>query len=335
MATKVAINGFGRIGRLVARAILERDDHDLDLVAINDLAEPKDNALLFAFDSTHGRFPGTVTSDGDSMQVNGKDIAVTKERDPGKLPHKAMGVELVLECTGFFQSDEASRPHLAAGARRVLISAPASGVSATIVYGVNHDTLTAEDVIVSNASCTTNCLAPVAKVLHDAVGIERGFMTTIHSYTNDQRMLDQIHSDLRRARGGAQNMIPTTTGAARAVGLVLPELKGKLDGSSVRVPTPNVSLIDLVFTPSRDTTKDELNAALKAASDGRMKGVLDYTDQPLVSSDFNHYPASSTVDSLETAVLEGKLARVVSWYDNEWGFSNRMIDTAGAMAKFL
>jgi glyceraldehyde 3-phosphate dehydrogenase len=335
MATKVAINGFGRIGRLVARAILERDDHDLDLVAINDLAEPKDNALLFAFDSTHGRFPGTVTSDGDSMQVNGKDIAVTKERDPGKLPHKGMGVELVLECTGFFQSDEASRPHLAAGARRVLISAPASGVSATIVYGVNHDTLTAEDVIVSNASCTTNCLAPVAKVLHDAVGIERGFMTTIHSYTNDQRMLDQIHSDLRRARGGAQNMIPTTTGAARAVGLVLPELKGKLDGSSVRVPTPNVSLIDLVFTPSRDTTKDELNAALKAAAEGRMKGVLDYTDQPLVSSDFNHYPASSTVDSLETAVLEGKLARVVSWYDNEWGFSNRMIDTAGAMAKFL
>jgi glyceraldehyde 3-phosphate dehydrogenase len=335
MATKVAINGFGRIGRLVARAILERDDHDLDLVAINDLAEPKDNALLFAFDSTHGRFPGTVTSDGDSMQVNGKDIAVTKERDPGKLPHKAMVVDLVLECTGFFQSDEASRPHLGAGARRVLISAPASGVSATIVYGVNHDTLTAEDVIVSNASCTTNCLAPVAKVLHDAVGIERGFMTTIHSYTNDQRMLDQIHSDLRRARGGAQNMIPTTTGAARAVGLVLPELKGKLDGSSVRVPTPNVSLIDLVFTPSRDTTKDELNAALKAAAEGRMKGVLDYTDQPLVSSDFNHYPASSTVDSLETAVLEGKLARVVSWYDNEWGFSNRMIDTAGAMAKFL
>jgi glyceraldehyde 3-phosphate dehydrogenase len=335
MATKVAINGFGRIGRLVARAILERDDHDLDLVAINDLAEPKDNALLFAFDSTHGRFPGTVTSDGDSMQVNGKDIAVTKERDPGKLPHKAMGVDLVLECTGFFQSDEASRPHLAAGARRVLISAPASGVSATIVYGVNHETLTAEDVIVSNASCTTNCLAPVAKVLHDAVGIERGFMTTIHSYTNDQRMLDQIHSDLRRARGGAQNMIPTTTGAARAVGLVLPELKGKLDGSSVRVPTPNVSLIDLVFTPSRDTTKDELNAALKAAAEGRMKGVLDYTDQPLVSSDFNHYPASSTVDSIETAVLEGKLARVVSWYDNEWGFSNRMIDTAGAMAKFL
>jgi glyceraldehyde 3-phosphate dehydrogenase len=335
MATKVAINGFGRIGRLVARAILERDDHDLELVAINDLAEPKDNALLFAFDSTHGRFPGTVTSDGDSMQVNGKDIAVTKERDPAKLPHKAMGIDLVLECTGFFQSHDAAKPHLDAGAKRVLISAPATGVSATIVYGVNHDVLTADDIIVSNASCTTNCLAPVAKVLNDAVGIERGFMTTIHSYTNDQRMLDQIHKDLRRARAGAMNMIPTTTGAARAVGLVLPELKGKLDGSSVRVPTPNVSMVDLVFVPGRDTTVEEINAALKAAAEGKMKGVLDFTDQPLVSSDFNHYPASSTVDSLETAVLESKLARVVSWYDNEWGFSNRMIDTAGVMAGLL
>ena len=335
MATKVAINGFGRIGRLVARAILERDDHDLELVAINDLADAKDNALLFAFDSTHGRFPGTVTSDGDSMQVNGKDIAVTKERDPGKLPHKAMGVDMVLECTGFFQSHDAAKPHLDAGAKRVLISAPATGVSATVVYGVNHDVLTADDVIVSNASCTTNCLAPVAKVLNDTVGIERGFMTTIHSYTNDQRMLDQIHKDLRRARAGAMNMIPTTTGAARAVGLVLPELKGKLDGSSVRVPTPNVSMVDLVFTPGRDTSVEEINTALKAAAEGAMKGVLDYTDQPLVSSDFNHYPASSTVDSLETAVLEGKLARVVSWYDNEWGFSNRMIDTAGVMAGLL
>ena len=335
MATKVAINGFGRIGRLVARALLERSDHDLELVSINDLADTKSNALLFGFDSTHGRFPGTVGTDGNDLVVNGRHIKVTAEKDPGKLPHAANGVELVLECTGFFQSDEASRPHLAAGAKRVLISAPASGVSKTIVFGVNQDTLTADDVIVSNASCTTNCLAPVAKVLHEAVGIERGFMTTIHSYTNDQRMLDQIHSDLRRARGGAQNMIPTTTGAARAVGLVLPELKGKLDGSSVRVPTPNVSMIDLVFTPTRDTTRDELNAALKAAADGPMKGVLDYTDQPLVSSDFNHYPASSTVDSLETAVLEGKLARVVSWYDNEWGFSNRMIDTAGVMARFI
>ncbi|GGD91745.1 type I glyceraldehyde-3-phosphate dehydrogenase [Tsuneonella deserti] len=335
MATKVAINGFGRIGRLVARAILERSDHDLELVSINDLADTKSNALLFGFDSTHGRFPGTVETDGNDLVVNGRHIHVTAERDPGKLPHEANGIDLVLECTGFFQSDQASRPHLSAGAKRVLISAPADGVSKTIVFGVNQDSLTADDVIVSNASCTTNCLAPVAKVLHEAVGIERGFMTTIHSYTNDQRMLDQIHKDLRRARGGAQNMIPTTTGAARAVGLVLPELKGKLDGSSVRVPTPNVSLIDLVFTPGRDTSKEELNAALKAAAEGPMKGVLDFTDQPLVSSDFNHYPASSTVDSLETAVLEGKLARVVSWYDNEWGFSNRMIDTAGVMAKFL
>ena len=335
MATKVAINGFGRIGRLVARAILERTDHDLELVSINDLADTKSNALLFGFDSTHGRFPGTVETDGNDLVVNGRHIHVTAERDPGNLPHGANGIDLVLECTGFFQSDEASRPHLSAGAKRVLISAPATGVSKTIVFGVNQDTLTAEDDIVSNASCTTTCLAPVAKVLNDAIGIERGFMTTIHSYTNDQRMLDQIHSDLRRARAGAMNMIPTTTGAARAVGLVLPELKGKLDGSSVRVPTPNVSLIDLVFTPGRDTTAEEINAALKAAADGPMKGVLDFTDQPLVSSDFNHYPASSTVDSLETAVLEGKLARVVSWYDNEWGFSNRMIDTAGVMAKFI
>ena len=335
MATKVAINGFGRIGRLVARAILERDDHDLELVSINDLADTGSNALLFQYDSTHGRFPGKVETDGNDLVVNGRHIHVTAERDPGKLPHKANGIDIVLECTGFFQSDEAARPHLEAGAKRVLISAPATGVSKTIVFGVNQDQLTAEDVIVSNASCTTNCLAPVAKVLHETVGIERGFMTTIHSYTNDQRMLDQIHKDLRRARGGAQNMIPTTTGAARAVGLVLPELKGKLDGSSVRVPTPNVSLIDLVFTPGRDTTKDELNAALKAAAEGKMKGVLDFTEQPLVSSDFNHYPASSTVDSMETAVLEGKLARVVSWYDNEWGFSNRMIDTAGVMAGLI
>ena len=335
MSTKVAINGFGRIGRLVARAILERSDHDLELVSINDLADTKSNAILLGFDSTHGRFPGTVEVDGNDLVINGKHIHVTAERDPGKLPHKANGIDLVLECTGFFQSDEASRPHLSAGAKRVLISAPATGVSKTIVFGVNEDTLTADDDIVSNASCTTNCIAPVAKVLNETVGIERGFMTTVHSYTNDQRMLDQIHKDLRRARGGAQNMIPTTTGAARAVGLVLPELKGTLDGSSVRVPTPNVSLIDLVFTPGRDTTAEEINAALKAAAEGPMKGVLDFTDQPLVSSDFNHYPASSTVDSLETAVLEGKLARVVSWYDNEWGFSNRMIDTAGVMAKFL
>jgi glyceraldehyde 3-phosphate dehydrogenase len=335
MTTKVAINGFGRIGRLVARAILERSDDDMELVSINDLADTKANALLFKYDSTHGRFPGTVEVEEGAIVVNGNRIAVTQERDPANLPHGEQGVDIVLECTGFFQSDEACRPHLAAGAKRVLISAPAKDVSATVVYGVNHDVLTAEDVIVSNASCTTNCLSPIAKVLNDTVGIERGFMTTVHSYTNDQRMLDQMHSDMRRARGGAQNMIPTTTGAARAVGLVLPELAGKLDGSSIRVPTPNVSLVDLVFQPGRDTTAEELNAALKAAAEGPMKGVLDYTTDPLVSSDFNHHPASSTVDSLETSVMEGKLARVVSWYDNEWGFSNRMIDTAKVMASFL
>mgnify|MGYP003111398517 FL=1 len=335
MATKVAINGFGRIGRLVARALLERTDHDLELVAINDLASADANALLFQYDSTHGRFPGSVSVEGNALVVNGKTIAVTSEREPGKLPHGEQGVDIVLECTGFFQSVDAAKPHLDAGAKRVLISAPAKGDLKTIVFGVNHETLTGDDHIVSNASCTTNCLAPVAKVLNDTVGIERGFMTTIHSYTNDQRMLDQMHSDMRRARGGAQNMIPTTTGAARAVGLVLPELNGKLDGSSVRVPTPNVSLIDLVFTPGRDTSAEELNEALKSAANGAMKGVLDFTDKPLVSSDFNHQPASSTVDSLETAVLEGKLARVVSWYDNEWGFSNRMIDTAGVMAGLI
>ncbi len=333
--TKVAINGFGRIGRLVARAILERPDCGLELVAINDLADASANALLFGYDSVHGRFPGEVTADGDSIIVNGKKIAVTSEREPGKLPHGEMGIDIVLECTGFFQSVEAAQPHIDAGAKRVLISAPAKGDLKTVVYGVNHDVLTSSDVIVSNASCTTNCLAPVAKVLNDAIGIERGFMTTIHSYTNDQRMLDQMHSDMRRARAGAVNMIPTTTGAARAVGLVLPELNGKLDGSSVRVPTPNVSLVDLVFTPGRDTSVEEVNGALKAAADGPMNGVLVFEDKPLVSSDFNHQPASSSVDSLETSVMDGKLARVVSWYDNEWGFSNRMIDTATVMAKLL
>ncbi len=335
MATKVAINGFGRIGRLVARAILERSDHDLELVSINDLSDTKANALLFGFDSTHGRFPGKVEVDGTDLVINGKHVHVTSERNPGNLPHAANGIDIVLECTGFFQSDEGARPHIGAGAKRVLISAPATGVSKTIVYGVNHDTLTADDDVISNASCTTNCLAPAAKVVHDNWGIRRGLMNTIHSYTNDQKVLDVFHKDPRRARAAGLNIIPTTTGAARAVGLVLPELKGKLDGSSVRVPTPNVSMVDLVFTPGRDTSAEELNAALKAAAEGPMKGVLDYTDQPLVSSDFNHYPASSTIDSLETAVMEGKLARVVSWYDNEWGFSNRMIDTAGVMASFL
>jgi len=334
--TRVAINGFGRIGRLVARAILERDDHGLELVAINDLADAKSNAMLFKRDSVHGKFPGEVSAEGDAMVVNGRRIKVTAERDPAKLPHQELGVDIALECTGFFTDREGGQKHLDAGAKRVLISAPAKGADLTVVYGVNHDKLTAEHTIVSNASCTTNCLAPVAKVMNDLVGIERGLMTTIHAYTNDQKILDQIHPDMRRARAAAMSIIPTTTGAARAVGEVLPELKGKLDGSAVRVPTPNVSLIDLTFTPGRDTSKEEINAALKAASEnGPLKGILAYTDEPLVSIDLNGDPASSTVDSLETAVLEGKLVRVVSWYDNEWGFSNRMVDTAGAIAKLI
>jgi glyceraldehyde 3-phosphate dehydrogenase len=332
--TKVAINGFGRIGRLVARAILERPDCGLDLVSVNDLADAKANAWLFKHDSVHGKFPGDVKAEGNDIVVNGKRIHVTAEKDPAKLPHREQGVELVLECTGFFTDRESAQKHIDAGAKRVLISAPAKGVDLTVVYGVNDDKLTADMTIVSNASCTTNCLAPVAKVLNDALGIERGLMTTVHAYTNDQKILDQIHKDLRRARAAAMSMIPTTTGAARAVGEVLPELKGKLDGSAIRVPVPDVSLVDLTFTPKRDTTRDEVNQILKTASETqRLKGILDYTDEPVVSIDLQHTPASSTIDSLETAVLEGKLVRVVSWYDNEWGFSNRMVDTGCAMAK--
>ena len=332
--TKVAINGFGRIGRLVARAILERPDCGLELVTINDLADAKSNAWLFSRDSVHGKYPGIVAADGNDLVVDGKRIKVTAERDPGKLPHKANGIELVLECTGFFADREGGQKHIDAGAKRVLISAPAKGVDLTVVYGVNHDKLKPEHTIVSNASCTTNCLAPVAKVLNDTIGIERGLMTTVHAYTNDQKILDQIHPDLRRARAAAMSMIPTTTGAARAVGEVLPELKGKLDGSAIRVPVPDGSLIDLTFTPKRDTSRDEVNAILKAASEsGPLKGILVYSDEPLVSVDLVHTPQSATVDSLETAVIEGKLVRVLSWYDNEWGFSNRMVDTAAAMAK--
>jgi glyceraldehyde 3-phosphate dehydrogenase len=332
--TKVAINGFGRIGRLVARAILERPDCGLELVAVNDLADAKANAWLFKRDSVHGVFPGEVTTDGNDIIVNGKRIHVTAEKDPANLPHKENGVELALECTGFFTDRAGGEKHLQAGAKRVLISAPAKGVDLTVVYGVNDDKLTADHRIVSNASCTTNCLAPVAKVLNDTIGIERGLMTTIHAYTNDQKILDQIHKDLRRARAAAMSMIPTTTGAARAVGEVLPELKGKLDGSAVRVPVPDGSLIDLTFTPKRDTTVEEVNGVLKAAAESdRLKGVIVYTEDPIVSVDIVHTPQSSTVDSLETAVLEGKLVRVVSWYDNEWGFSNRRVDTAAAMAK--
>ena len=287
--TKVAINGFGRIGRLVARAILERPDCGLELVAINDLADAKSNAMLFKRDSVHGKFPGEVSADGNDLIVNGKRIKVTAERDPAKLPHAENGVELALECTGFFADREGGQKHLDAGAKRVLISAPAKGADLTVVYGVNHDKLTAEHTIVSNASCTTNCLAPVAKVLNDSIGIERGLMTTIHAYTNDQKILDQIHPDMRRARAAAMSIIPTTTGAARAVGEVLPELKGKLDGSAIRVPTPNVSLIDLTFTPKRDTSVEEVNAILKKASEsGPLEGILDFTDEPLVSIDLNH-----------------------------------------------
>lgn len=336
MTVKVAINGFGRIGRLVARAVLERGDTGLELVAINDLADAKSNAWLFSRDSVHGRYPGTVVAEGDDLVIDGKRVRVTAERDPAKLPHAALGIDIVLECTGFFTDRDGCQKHLDAGAKKVLISAPGKNVDLTVVYGVNHDRLEAGHIIVSNASCTTNCLAPVAKVLNDAIGIERGLMTTIHAYTNDQKILDQIHPDLRRARAAAMSMIPTTTGAARAVGEVLPELKGKLDGSAVRVPVPDGSLIDLTFTPRRDTTKEEVNAILKAAAEeGPLKGVLAYSDEPLVSIDIVHTPASSTVDSLETAVLDGKLVRVVSWYDNEWGFSNRMVDTAGAMAALL
>jgi len=335
MAIKVAINGFGRIGRNVARAILERPDCGLELVSINDLADAKANALLFKRDSVHGAFSGDVSVDGNDLIVNGQRIQVTAERDPANLPHAANGIDIALECTGFFTNRDGGQKHIDAGAKRVLISAPAKNVDLTVVYGVNHDKLTGDHKIVSNASCTTNCLAPMAKVLHEAIGIERGLMTTIHSYTNDQKILDQIHSDPRRARAAAMNMIPTSTGAAVAVGEVLPDLKGKLDGSSIRVPTPNVSVVDLTFTPSRDTTLEEVNGVLKAAAEGALKGVLGYTEEPLVSIDFNHDAHSSTIDSLETAVLEGKLVRVLSWYDNEWGFSNRMLDTAGAMGKFL
>ncbi|HEY5713713.1 MAG TPA: type I glyceraldehyde-3-phosphate dehydrogenase [Allosphingosinicella sp.] len=333
MATRVAVNGFGRIGRLVARAILENPGSGLELVSINDLADAESNALLFKRDSVHGAWQGEVRAEGNDLVVDGHRIRVHAERDPANLPHREDGVEIVLECSGFFADRDKAAAHLTAGAKKVLISAPAKGVDLTVVYGVNDDKLEAGHTIVSNASCTTNCLAPVAKVMNDAIGVERGLMTTIHSYTNDQKILDQIHPDKRRARAAAMSMIPTTTGAARAVGEVLPELKGKLDGTSVRVPTPNVSLIDFTFVPSRDTSIEEVNAALKAAADGPLKGILAFSDEPLVSIDYNHNPHSSTVDSLETAVLEGKLVRIISWYDNEWGFSNRMVDTAAAMAR--
>ncbi len=335
MALKIAINGFGRIGRLALRSIIENGRKGVDVVAINDLGPVDTNAHLVQYDSVHGRFPKEVKTTSDTIDVGSGPIKVFAERDPTKLPWGELGVDVVYECTGIFTARDKAALHLEAGAKRVLVSAPASGADKTIVYGVNHGVLTGDDHVVSNASCTTNCLAPVAKVLHDVVGIERGYMTTIHSYTGDQPTLDTLHKDLYRARGAATNMIPTSTGAAKAVGLVLPDLNGKLDGSSIRVPTPNVSVVDLVFTPKKDTSVEEINNAVIEAANGQLKGVLGYTDKPLVSSDFNHDPHSSVFALAQTQVLEGKIARVLSWYDNEWGFSTRMTDTALEMAKHI
>ena len=334
-AVKVAINGFGRIGRNVLRAIVESGRKDIQVVAINDLGPVETNAHLMRYDSVHGRFPGKIKVEGDTIDVGLGPIKVTAIKNPAELPHKAMGVDIALECTGIFTTREKAAAHLTAGARRVLISAPADNVDLTVVYGVNHEKLTKEHLVVSNASCTTNCLAPVAKVLNDAVGIDKGFMTTIHSYTGDQPTLDTMHKDLYRARAAALNMIPTSTGAAKAVGLVLPELNGRLDGAAIRVPTPNVSVVDLTFMAKRETTAADINAAIKKAAAGPMKGVLDVTDEPNVSSDFNHDSHSSIFHLDQTKVMDGKFVRVLSWYDNEWGFSNRMIDTAVAMGKLL
>ena len=335
MATRVAINGFGRIGRLVLRALHESGRKDLQVVAINDLGPVEANAHLLRYDSVHGRFPGTVTTGEDWMDLGTGKIKVTAERDPSKLPWKELGVDIAFECTGIFTDKEKAAMHLTAGAKRVLISAPATGADITVVYGVNHDKLTKDHVIVSNASCTTNCLAPVAAVMHEAIGIESGFMTTIHAYTGDQNTVDTLHKDLHRARAAAMSMIPTSTGAAKAVGLVLPELAGKLDGTSIRVPTANVSVIDFKFIAKRETSVEEVNKAITTAAAGKLKGILETNTEKLVSIDFNHCPNSSTVDLGETKVIEKKLVRVMSWYDNEWGFSNRMLDTAGAIAKLI
>jgi glyceraldehyde 3-phosphate dehydrogenase len=336
MAARIAISGFGRIGRNILRAIAEAKRKDLEVVAINDLASPADNAHLFKYDSVHGRYDGPVTVEGDTIDVGlGYPIKALAIKDPSKLPWKDLRVDIVMECTGIFTDRDKAAVHLDAGAKRVLVSAPAKGADITVVYGVNHDKITADHRVVSNASCTTNCLAPMAKVLHELCGIKAGFMTTIHSYTNDQRLLDQVHKDMRRARAAAMSMIPTSTGAATAVGLVLPELKGKLDGIAIRVPTPNVSLVDLKFLPGRETTVEEINKAMEHAANGPLKGVLAVTREPLVSIDFNHTAVSSTVDLTQTQIVDGKLAGVLAWYDNEWGFSNRMADTALVMAKLL
>jgi glyceraldehyde 3-phosphate dehydrogenase (phosphorylating) len=335
MSVRVAINGFGRIGRNVLRAIIEAGREDIEVVALNDLAPVATNAHLLRFDSIHGRFPGEVVVAGDTIDCGAGPIKVTAIKNPAELPWKALGIDIALECTGIFASKEKAKAHLDAGAKRVLISAPADNADLTVVYGVNHDKLTREHLVVSNASCTTNCLAPLAKVMNDAVGIEKGFMTTVHAYTNDQPSHDQFHKDLYRARAAALSMIPTTTGAAKAVGLVLPELDGKLDGVSIRVPTPNVSVVDLKFVAKRSTTKDEINGAVRRAAEQQLKGILGYTDQPNVSIDFNHDPRSSIFHMDQTKVMDGTLVRVMSWYDNEWGFSNRMADTAVAMGKLI
>ena len=335
MTVKVAINGFGRIGRLVLRALAESGRKDIEVVSINDLGPVETNAHLLRFDSVHGRFPLEVGVDGDSIVVGGHKIKVTAIKDPTQLPHKALGVDIAMECTGIFSARDKAAMHLTAGAKRVLVSAPSDGADLTVVYGVNHNKLTKDHLVVSNASCTTNCLAPVAKVLNDAIGIDHGFMTTIHSYTGDQPTLDTYHKDLYRARAAALNMIPTSTGAAKAVGLVLPELNGKLDGVSIRVPTPNVSVIDFKFVAKKATTKDEINGAIKRAAEQQLKGILGFTDAPNVSLDFNHDPRSSIFHMDQTKVLDGTFVRVMSWYDNEWGFSNRMSDTAVTMGKLL
>jgi glyceraldehyde 3-phosphate dehydrogenase (phosphorylating) len=335
MSVRVGINGFGRIGRNVLRAIAEAGRTDIEVVGINDLAPVETNAHLLRFDSVHGRFPREVTVKGDAISVGNGLIKVTAIKEPTTLPWEDLGVDVALECTGIFTSKDKAAAHLAAGAKRVIVSAPADGVDLTVVYGVNHDKLTPHHKVVSNASCTTNCLAPVAKVLNDAVGIDKGFMTTVHSYTNDQPSLDQVHKDLYRARAAAINMIPTSTGAARAVGLVLPELAGKLDGVAIRVPTPNVSVIDFKFVAKRATTKDEINGAVKRAAEQQLKGILGYTEAPNVSSDFNHDAHSSVFAMDQTKVMDGTLVRVMAWYDNEWGFSNRMVDTAVAMGKLI
>jgi glyceraldehyde 3-phosphate dehydrogenase len=335
MAIRVAINGFGRIGRNVLRAIIESGRTDIEVVAINDLGPVETNAHLFRFDSVHGRFNGTVTVDGDTIDVGRGPIKVTAVRDPAELPHAAMGVDIALECTGIFTSKEKASAHLKAGAKKVLISAPGDGADLTVVYGINHAQLSKDHIVVSNASCTTNCLAPVAYVLHKEFGIEKGMMTTIHSYTGDQPTLDTMHKDLYRGRAAALSQIPTSTGAAKAIGLVLPELKGKLDGVSIRVPTPNVSCVDFKFITSRDVTADAINQAVKKYAEGELKGILGYTTQPNVSIDFNHDSHSSTLAFDQTKVMGGNFASILAWYDNEWGFSNRMIDTAVALGKTL